>query len=344
VPTPPIAHPVVGGPAYGVRLGPELTLNGRFDLNLEQRGFETNPWGEGATTALQSHHHFLFLGRQSVDDPVVFTVELTSLTFYEAAIRLGPRRGPTGLHLRAGKLLVPFGTEPLFHQNYGGHVGFDQRVLPAVWASEGAAFTGHHVVGDLTLRADLYGVRGHALRSADAVLNLQSDLSPVDDVHVAFGARLQAALGPLSGYYSFYFNPLGSDRRLFMQALDVWFWRLRGLPVLDRLVLAAGFLRADVSGGGAGEDYYHFASYGLARVYAMPWLWLQYRQGLRTFDNKRNLTYDARRAGVEDGSTHNVTVATRYRGLTVFVSYYLNFEKVDEVDDDLARLGVVYEF
>jgi hypothetical protein len=324
-------------------LGREFTLNGRFDVNLERRGFDANPLG-GGTTALQSHHHFVFLGRQSVDDPFTFTAELTSLLFYEAGVRLGPGRRPFGVHLRAGKLLVPFGNEPLFHQSYGGHVGFDQKVLPAVWASEGLAASGHLDLGPITMTADLYGVRGHGLRRADAVLNLQTDQSPVEDSHPAGGLRLGGSKGPLTGFYSAYFNPLGHERRLFMQALDLSLWRWRRFPVLDRLVLGAGFLRADVSGGGAGRDHYHFASYWLARIYTCEWLSLQYRQGLRTFDNKRGLVFDGRRRTVEDGSTHNVAVVARVRGLAVSLSYFLNFEKADEVDDDLARLAVAYEF
>jgi hypothetical protein len=323
--------------------GNQLTLNGRFDLNLERRSFEANPWADGSTRALQSYHHFVFLGRQAADDPFVFTAELLSLEFYEAGFRLGRGRH-WGAHVRAGKLLIPFGNEPLFHQSYGGSAGFDQRVLPAIWAAEGLAASGHLELSGATLSADLYGVRGHALRRADAVLNLQSDLSPGDDVRPALGARLGAAFGALTGFYSAYFNPLGFDRRLFLQAIDLSVWRWREIPVLDRLVLAMGLLRADVSGGGAGADYYHFASYWMARVYALDWLYLQYRQGLRTFDNKRNLTYDARRAGREDGSTHNFTLGTRYRGLTAGVSYFLNLEKADEVDDDLLRLWVAFEF
>jgi hypothetical protein len=353
-PTPaPVAAPMSpaapsphGAPAAHVSatlFGNQLTLNGRFDVNLERRGFDANPWGDGSKTAVQSYHHFLFLGRQAADDPFVFTAELVSLEFYEAGFRLGRGRS-WGAHVRAGKLLVPFGNEPLFHQSYGGHAGFDQRVLPAIWASEGLAASGHLQVAGATLSADLYGVRGHALRTAAAVLNLQSDLSPVDDAHPALGGRLGAAFGPLGGFYSAYFNPLGFERRLFMQALDVSLWRWREVPVLDRLVLGLGLLRADVSGGGPGLDYYHFASYWLARVYALDWLYLQYRQGLRTFDNKRNLTFDGRRRGPDDGSTHNFTLAARYRGLSAGLSYFLDFEKADEVKDDLARLWVAYEF
>jgi hypothetical protein len=331
--------------AGGIPLfGDALTINGRFDLNLERRGFEANPWGDGSKTALTSYHHFLFLSRQSAEDPFTFTAELVSLEFYEVGLRLGPRKGPARLHLRAGKLLVPFGTEPLFHQSYGGHQGFDQRVLPAIWAAEGLVASGHLEAGPVTLSADLYGVRGHALRRADAVLNLQSDFSATDDARPAAGLRLGAAAGALGGFYSAYFNPLGHDRRLLMQGLDIGLWRWRRYPVLDRLVLAAGLLRADVSGAGSPRDHYHFASYWLARLYPLRWLHLQYRQGLRTFDNKRNLIYDGRRAGPEDGSTHNLAIGARYRGLSVGLSYYLNFEKAAEVDDDLLRLTVAYEF
>jgi hypothetical protein len=57
--------------------GDTLTLNGRFDVNVERRNFQSNPWGQGSATALQSYHHFLFLGRQSADDPFTLTAEVT---------------------------------------------------------------------------------------------------------------------------------------------------------------------------------------------------------------------------------------------------------------------------
>jgi hypothetical protein len=341
------APPAGGAPGRprGLALfGDTLVLNGRFDLNLDRRTFAGNPWAEASTTAIQSYHHFLFLSRQSTEDPFTFTAELTSLEFFEAGLRFRTRSPSWRVHVRAGKLLVPFGNEPLVHQNYGGHAGFDQRVLPAIWAAEGLAASTSLDSGGLTLSADLYGVRGHGLRRADAVLNLQNDFSPLDDVNPALGLRLGGAWGPLSTFYSVYFNPLGHDRRLLLQAADVTAWRWPDLPVLERLVLGAGLLRGDVSGGGAGLDYYHFASYWLARFYVLDGLSLQYRQGLRTFDNKRNLIFDARRSGRDDGSTHNLSLAARYRGLSAALTYFLNLEKADEVDDDVLRLTVAFDF
>ena len=350
---PPSAAAVPGGLAGGRAASPHrglalfgntLTLNGRFDINFERRNFEGNPWAQGSAKALQSYHHLVFLGRQSAEDPFTLTAELTSLAFYEVGVRLGPRSRAWRAHLRGGKILVPFGNEPLFHQSYGGYVGFDQRVLPIVWAAEGLAAAANLAVRGVTLSGDVYGVRGHALRRPDAVLNLQNDFSSLDDARPALGLRLGAAWGVLTSYYSAYFNPLGHDRRLFMQALNLGFWRWPDVPALDRLVLGAGFLRADVSGGGPGADYYHFASYWLARLYLLEGLHLQYRQGLRTFANKRNLVYDGRQPAREDGSTHNFGLGARYRGLSAALTYFFNLEKADEIDDDLLRLTVAFEF
>ena len=76
--------------------------------------------------------------------------------------------------------------------------------------------------------------------------------------------------------------------------------RQRQLPVLGHFSLGVGLLRADVSGGGPGVggvgiDYYDFADYLQLRYYPVDWLFLQYRAGLRTFDNRRALILDQSR-------------------------------------------------
>jgi hypothetical protein len=198
--------------------------------------------------------------------------------------------------------------------------------------------------GAVSFTGDLFFVRGYRLKQEDAVLNLQSDVSPADELAPGFGARLGAALSPLTVYYSAFLNPLGFDRRLFMQAVDLSLWRPQGLPVLDRIVLGAGALRADVSGGGAGEDYYHFGSYWQARFYVTSFLFLQYRQGLRTFNNRRGVMLDGTRLTADDGSTHTLALWARYHAVSAAVAYYINLEKADELDDDFLRVTVAFEF
>ena len=133
-----------------------------------------------------------------------------------------------------------------------------------------------------------------------------------------------------------------------MQALDCRLWRWRGA---SRCSIAwcwrPGFLRADVSGGGRGAGLLPLRQLlPGARLRRSTGCALQYRQGLRTFDNRRGLTSATTPAlGPEDGSTHNFALVARYRGLQATgLAYFLNLEKADEVDDDLLRLTVAYEF
>jgi hypothetical protein len=256
------------------------------------------------------------------------------------------------VRLGGGKILVPFGAEPLYHQSYGGLAGFDQRILPVIWAQEGMAAHLVYQRGPFVLTDDLFVVRGYTLGRADAVLNLQNDFSPVDNARLGWGNRAGAAWMGISAWYSAYFNPLGFGRHLFMQAVDVTVWRQRSIPVVGHFSLGAGLLHADVAGGdgagqgtgGAGQDYYHFGSYFQLRYHPTDWLFLQYRQGKRTFDNRRALVLDNSRLTSADASTHSFGVVARCGGLTGGLFYFVNLEKADEVPDDLLRASVTYDF
>jgi hypothetical protein len=351
----PAPPPPTAGPPAGVALGSlpllgSLSLSGRFDLNYERTGYNDHPFQAEGAHALRSYHQFLFLTRQSAADPVTFTVELLSLQLWELGYRVSGEHWPVKVSAKLGRVLVPFGAEPLFHHGYGGHAGFDQKVLPVVFAREGLTVNVQRRLGPLTFSGDAYLISGYRLRRADALLNLQSDFSPLEQTRLGFGARLGGSWGPISLWYSPYFNSLGFGRRLLLQALDVAVWRPRGRPVLERFSLGAGLLRADVSGGarqghgGPGADYYHFASYAQLRWHPTEWLYLQYRQGLRTFGNRRGLLLDSSRLTREDGSTHNVGAVARWRGLSAGLFHYWNLEKADEAPDDFTRLMVAYEF
>lgn len=333
------------GEGGGVQLPEQLSLHGRFDLSLERGGYQDHPFQDG-DTRFRSDHHFLFLSRQAPDDPLTLDVELIGLEFYEIGLQHHPEGEPWRLSARAGKVMVPFGSEPRWHNEYGGKAGFDNDLLPPVFSELGAAVQGQYRFGDTGLRGklDLFAVRGYRLRAADQELSLQGDVSSTDDPSVALGGRAGLSLGPFSLHYSGFFNRIGFGRRLYMQALDLSLWRLQGIPVLEYMTFGAGALRADVSGGGSGEDYYHFGSYFRVRVYPQPWLYLQYRQGLQSFGNKRGDYIDDTRLTADDGSTHNVGIVARYRGLSVGLYHFWLLEEADEVDDDFTRLQVAYEF
>src|SRR5690606_22246935 len=132
-----------------------------------------------------------------------------------------------------------------------------------------------------------------------------------------------------------------------MQALDAEFWRWRGVPVMENLVVGVGAMRADVSGGdtgGPGNDYYHFGSYGYARYSFIDALSLQYRAGLKTFDNRRGVFFDETRLNERDRVSHNLPLTGGYRGFYTMLQFFWNLEKANEQDDDFLRMTVGYEF
>jgi hypothetical protein len=222
-------------------------------------------------------------------------------------------------------------------------------VLPVIWSIQGVAAHAVWPHGELAVTDDLYVVRGYALAHADTVLNLQNDFSPDDATRLGWGNRLGFSWRWVSAWYSSYFNTLGFGRHLFMQAVDVTLWRPRGIPVVQHFSAGAGLLRADVSGGdagvgGVGHDYYHFASYFQLRYHPTDWLYFQYRQGLRTFDNRRGVILDNSRLTSADGSTHSFGAVARTGALTFGIYYFVNLEKVDELRNDLLRTSLTYEF
>lgn len=326
---------------FGLPFG--LQIHGKFDFSYERRNYKDHPFGPGKNQ-FQTYHHFLFLSRYSENDPFGIDVELLTQAFYEFNARIAPEGKPYRFFIKAGKILVPFGNEPLFHNSYGGKTGFDQELLPVIWAQPGFSANAQFRFKGVTLSNDLYVVQGYALRNPENVLNLQGDISSLDNFRASFGDRIGLSYAPLTVWYSFLFNYLGNDRLLFMQAVDLEFWRLARVPFLRDFVLGLGGMRADVSGGGPGEDYFHFGSYAFARYYPINQFFVQYRAGLKTFDNRQGLYFDDRRVDERDNSSHNVTFAGRYRGFYAGLQLFWNLEKANELDNDFMRLTVGYEF
>jgi hypothetical protein len=337
-----------GGPAFALSGG--IRLGGMFDAAYERAG-RSGDMGSGHNE-FHSYHHFLFLSRQGDDVPVGFNAELLGLYFYELTTRLSGKGSPVRVSAHAGKILVPFGPDPLFHKNYGGLSGVDQRTLPVVWSAIGGGVRFALVSRGLSASDEIYTVQGFDLPARDQTLDMQRDLVAYDGARVAVGNRLALSSGPFTLWYSLYWNPMRFGRQLIMQAVDVTLWR-PDWPILNRLAVGLGAVRAFVSADesygrpGAVPDagsYFHFADYVWLRAYLSDWIYLQARSGLATFDNRAGFSYDANRATADDGSHHNLAVVVEYAGAQASLAYFWNFEKVDERPDDLLRLTVSYGF
>lgn len=324
-----------------------LRVGGKFDVAYERAGHNGDL--RDGQNVLRNYHHFLFLSRQGAD-PIGFNAELIDLSFYELTARVAPRDRPYRFLFRAGKIMVPFGPDPLYHKSYGGLSGFDQRLLPVVWAQHGASAQARLVHGRLAASNEIYAVAGHDLGEGGATLDLQKDLAPLDRARVAVGDRASVGFGPLTVWYSIYWNSMRFGRRLLLQAVDASLWHLGDWPVLSRVAAGIGAVRGDVSGGaaegfgGPGKDYYHFADYVWLRFTVFDWLYVQARSGLQTFDNRRGLFLDDTRLDERDGSHHSLTVVAQRWGAQTSLGYTWNFEKANEHPDDFLRLLVSYEF
>ncbi|MEL6339424.1 MAG: hypothetical protein AAFQ65_05905 [Myxococcota bacterium] len=330
---------------YGIHLPYGFRINGRFDLNYERRNFTGNPFTQDADATLRSFHNFLFMTRDPGTEGVPFgiSIEVTQLQFWEAYFLYEPEAIDLRLLLRIGRILVPFGAEPLFHNSYGGLAAFDQQLLPVFWAQEGIGANLQYRFGPLTVANDFYVIRGFQLNDPEGRLDLQGGFSPRDDVELGVGDRVGVSIGPLSAWYSIYFNGLEAGRRLVMQAVDAMIFR-PDLPVLEYFSFAAGFMRADVSGGGPGIDYYDFGDYWELHAYPLRGVDLRYRQGIRTLNNQKDFIFDERRISSDDGSTHSIGATFRYRGLSLAAHHFWNLEEADEVEDDILRFTVAYDF
>jgi hypothetical protein len=311
-----------------------ITLNGRFDLYYQWTGF-SDSWPD-AQDSFENYHHFVFINRKSANDPFFFTAELVDLTFYEGGLKFGDR-----FRYRFGKILVPFGADPLFHHSYGGLSGVDQRLLPTVWAERGAALSAViYEKGSWRVDADLYTVAGISGKD-DEVLALNL---PGNKDTTALGGRVRAGYDKYTLWASAYHDDYTKGQDLWITGLDAAAaYGFLPWPVLENFALKLGGIRADVSSEALGH-YFHFADY-LQVDYRLPASFkLRYRTGALTWENHRDLVFDLSKEDVKDTVSHTFSAYWRYQLLTLGIDYIINLEAEDEINNDVLRLSSVIEF
>ncbi len=132
---------VGGGPGgTGIKMFVDLLV----DHQLGEKKFEFAP-----------NHTYVFV-QASIYDDVGFMMHVSDdPVFFEASWNILPT-----LTLKAGKLLIPFGTND-FHHIIGGRVDAFSRFLPETWGDFGLSL--HHVLYDsenFSAEYEIYGVNG----------------------------------------------------------------------------------------------------------------------------------------------------------------------------------------
>ncbi len=334
------------GESHGAAESPLLTIpevagfriNGRFDVYYELGGFSADGSGD-PKSSIKNYHHFIFLSRNRQDEWFSLNVELIDQTFYEIGLKLSDR-----YQVRGGKIMVPFGADPLFHKSYGGVSGVDQELLPIVWAEHGAVFEANLYESDtFSIDNEAYVVSGIG-GDADELLDLSRGSAPNT---IAVGDRLRVGYGKFAGAASLYWSPYADDYNMLMWGFDLSAgygflpWRF-----IDRLGVKVGFMRADIQGSTASGlgDYYHSGNY-LQLDYRLPCsMGVRYRTGMVTMENHDGFFFDDDRKDVDDAVAHSFSIWKSYRGLTVTAQYIINIEEAGELDNDVFRITAAFDF
>ncbi len=313
-------------------------LNGRFDLAYEVDGFALDNTDD-AKNSLRNYHHFIFVSRNRQSEFFSFNAEILDLSFYEVGLKFGEKH-----QLRFGKVLVPFGADPLFHRSYGGVSGIDQKMLPFVWAELGAVLSCNlHQAGMTSIDNEFFAVSG-ITGDADKALSLTG---PADAGTVALGDRLRVGFGKWSSTVSLYWDRYDGDYNMLLWGIDV----AAGygfIPGLKNLSMQAGFIRAEVQGSEKSGliNYFHFGDY-LQLDYRLPaHMGWRYRAAIVAMENHKGLFFDDRDSKKTSADTmaHSFSLWKRHHGFSVTAELIVNVEAAGEVDNDLFRLTTAVDF
>ena len=288
----------------------------------------------------RNYHRFLFLNA-SPTEKLTLDAEVIDLTYYEIKYALNANYA-----VRFGKIWVPFGATP-FHHYYGGRQGdpFQGLLLPNVWAEFGATIGGTVLNGEnVRIESDAYVIRGF-----DGQLGtiLPLDGGGSDDVF-AVGGRTKIGVGTkIAVWGSAQFNRFGEndDGRVFLWGGDVLFdFGLIDAPLLRDLRLRAAFARAEIRDqtlvrpqDNVDGWYYRYGDYAelTYRGFGAVMPRLQYGT---------IIDFDDEVTGNDSHSWDVALLARRNRHFSILCQYQFNFEEINEEDNDLVRLQLVFEF
>jgi hypothetical protein len=318
----------------------KIHFSGRFDLNLEV--LNPNKGDELRTNHFRNYHNFLFL-KVTPDERFTLDAEILNLSYYEFRAAL-----PYDLQLTAGKIWVPFGATP-FHHYYGAVQGdpFTGLLLPNVWSEFGMSVSKKWVNAEfLTMDTDMYVMRGFDGQTGQ-VLNFAAGGS---DNLFAYGARLKLGWGTkIAAWGSMLYNTFDEtaedEGQLLLWGGDLLLdYGLLNVPVLKDLRFRGAFARAEVQDKVLVDPdfnkdgwYYRYGDYAEVTFRGLKYVHTRVRYGtIINFDDE-----------VSNKDSHNWDFALMTRlgsNINLLAQYQLNMEERDEIDNDLFRAQLVFEF
>lgn len=308
-------------------------INGKFDVNFEQREFSGNPF-EGKPY-LTNYHHFIFISTRK--KRFFFSAEVIKQYFYEFGADFGT------VSLKFGKIFVPFGADPLFHHNYGGLTGFDQKFVPFIWTEHGANVSLKILQKtDFSIINEIYGVNAP---KGDPT-KLFEMTAPSSPGKFAIGDRLTIGYKSLTMFLSLYWNQYAGKNDSFLSGIDISLpYGFIDHPVLKNISFLAGFVRMDVEGDPQKiGKYFNFADY-LRIGIMLPWnLEFRFITGTQTYQNYEGLVYDKSTADQKDSTAFNTALIYRRNGFLTQLQYVIRMEGKNEVKDDFVRVMIRFEF
>ena len=305
-------------------------INGRFDINVESRGFKTDPFD--GKLSIVNYHHFLFVSREG--KKFFASVQIPDLWYYEFGYR------SERFQIKGGKIFVPVGADPLFHHEYGGLTGFDQKFVPFVWSEHGINLLVRILKGPhLFISGETFVV--NAPRGDPKKVLLLTEKSQPDKF--ALGGRMKVGYKKFTCFLSVYWNQYSGSYDLIMPGVDITL-SYGFLPFAKFVALKAGFLRPYIEGDPITVGtYYHFADYIRVDLKLPKSFSFRYIAGTKTIQNYKGLFYDKERGDENDSTTHNFALFWRKDGFVFGIQYVINLE-AKEIDDDFMRFLMVYEF
>jgi len=304
-------------------VSPKFTILGRVDLTMESTpAKETSDSGK---SSLENKHFLLFL-KTKASERTRFMGEFVRQSFFQVEYL-----ATKDLTVSFGKIIVPFGDTRYFHHFYGGLQGYGASgtMFPNIWAESGANLS--WIYGASTV--DTYFVNSIGSLKND---NSEPDFQVSTTGKQALGFRLTTpSSNKFTTVFSGYETRYAGTKLIHLLGGDIYTdYGALGFSFLRHLRLSAGVANAWISSDTKGYekrgDYFQLASNFLTPAE------LRLRYGTYIDDSRSQTVKDVHNFNL--GLTYPVDV------IKILAEYQWNYEAVNEVDNDLARVMVSLDF